>query len=172
MAVAGCAAILTGTAWISRLSASTGYLTGLLAPMIISGVGQGLGLSSLTTAGMAGVDERDASVAGGLVNVFHHIGGAFCLGVLVTVFAAAGTGAHGRVMLADRVSAALTGAVAFLALALLITIITHPRRSFASTLTRTPHEPRRSRRPARTPDALRGCGEAVGAFHDPGHLDA
>lgn len=110
LAVAGCAAMLIGTAWMSRLSASTGYLSGLLAPMMIFGVGQGLGLSTLTTAGMAGVDARDAGVAGGLVNIFHHIGGAFCLGTLVTVFAAAGTGTHGHVLLADRVSAALTGA--------------------------------------------------------------
>src|SRR5207244_2104370 len=79
LAMAGCAAMLIGTAWISRLSASTGYLTGLLAPMVIFGVGQGLGLSTLTTAGMAGVEARDAGVAGGLVNVTHHTGGALGL---------------------------------------------------------------------------------------------
>jgi EmrB/QacA subfamily drug resistance transporter len=128
LSVAGCAAMLIGTAWMTRLSASTGYLTGLLAPMVIFGVGQGLGLSTLTTAGMAGIDARDAGVAGGLVNVFHHIGGALGLGILMTLFAAAGTGTHGHVLLADRVSAALTGATAFLVLALLITLVTGPRR--------------------------------------------
>src|SRR5207248_55731 len=86
LAAAGCAAMLIGTAWMTRLSASTGYLTGLLAPMVIFGVGQGLGLSTLTTAGMAGIDARDAGVAGGLVNVFHHIGGALGLGILMTLF--------------------------------------------------------------------------------------
>ncbi len=106
--------------------------------MVIFGVGQGLGLSTLTTAGMAGVDARDAGVAGGLVNVFHHIGGAFCLGVLVTVFAAAGTGAHGHVLLADRVSAALTGATVFLALALLITLLSHPHRRRARAAAQAP----------------------------------
>jgi len=128
VAVIACAAILIGTAWMSRLSASTGYLSGLLAPMIIFGVGQGLGLSTLTTAGLAGVDARDAGVAGGLVNAFHHIGGAFGLGVLITIFAAAGNGAHGHALLADRVSAALTGAAVFLALALVVALVTHPRR--------------------------------------------
>jgi hypothetical protein len=128
---AGCAAILIGTAWMSRLSASTGYLTGLLTPMVIFGLGQGIGLSTLTTAGLAGVEARDAGVAGGLVNVFHHIGGAFCLGILITLFAATGAGQLGPVLLADRVSVALTGAAGLLALALLITLIPRPTRHHA-----------------------------------------
>ncbi len=58
--------------------------------MVVFGVGQGLGLSALTTGGMAGVAAEDAGVAGGLVNVAHHLGGALGLGILVTVFDAAG----------------------------------------------------------------------------------
>jgi EmrB/QacA subfamily drug resistance transporter len=128
LSVVGCAAMLIGTAWISRASVNTGYLTGILMPMIIFGVGQGLGLSTLTTAGMAGVAPKDAGVAGGLVNVAHHTGGALGLGILVTVFAAAGAGAHGpQQILADRVSASLTGAAIFLAAALLVTLITQRR---------------------------------------------
>ena len=149
LSVIGCGAILIGTAWISRLSTSTGYLTGLLAPMIIFGIGQGLGLSTLTTAGLAGVKAADAGAAGGLVNVFHHIGGALGLGILVTIFAGAGTGTHGHALLADRVSAALTGASALLALALLITLITYPRHRRAGT-THAIHTPKphRSHQPA------------------------
>jgi EmrB/QacA subfamily drug resistance transporter len=128
LAVVGCAAMLIGTAWMSRVSAHTAYLTGIALPMVIFGVGQGLGLSTLTTAGMAGVAPRDASVAGGLVNVAHHTGGALGLGILVTIFAASGSGAHGpQQLLADRVSASLTGAAVFLALALIATLIAHPR---------------------------------------------
>jgi hypothetical protein len=81
--------MLIGTAWMSRVSVDTGYLLGIAVPMIVFGIGQGLGLSSLTTAGMAGVQPRDAAVAGGLVNVSHHLGGALGLGILVTVFDAA-----------------------------------------------------------------------------------
>jgi Major Facilitator Superfamily len=129
LAVVGCAAMLIGTAWMSRASVTTGYLTGIVAPMVIFGIGQGLRLSTLTTAGMAGVDAHDAGVAGGLVNVFHHTGGAFGLGILVTVFAAAGADAQGpRALLADRVSAALTFAAVFLAFALVATVIASPRR--------------------------------------------
>lgn len=129
----GCAAMLIGTAWISRASVNTGYPIGIAAPMIIYGIGHGLGLSALTTAGMAGVAAPDAGVAGGLVNVAHHTGGALGLGVLVTIFAAAGSGAHGpQQLLAARVSASLTGAAVFLAAALIVTLMSHPRGSRAA----------------------------------------
>jgi hypothetical protein len=101
--------------------------------MIVFGVGQGLGLSSLTTGGMAGVQPRDAAVAGGLVNVAHHLGGALGLGILVTVFDAAGSRSDApQALLADRVSAALTVACLFLALALTVTLATRTRTRAAA----------------------------------------
>jgi EmrB/QacA subfamily drug resistance transporter len=123
MASLGGAAMLAGTVWISLLSATTGYLGGLAAPMVIFGIGQGLGLSTLTTAGMAGVGNRDASVAGGLVNVSHHLGGAVGLGILTTLFVAAGGHGTGRALLSSEVSASLAGAAVLLALALAITVV-------------------------------------------------
>jgi predicted MFS family arabinose efflux permease len=126
LAIAGCAAMLLGTVWISRLSVDTGYITGIAVPMVIFGIGQGFGLSALTTAGMAGVDRDDAGVAGGLVNVAHHTGRALGLG-LTTVFAASGAGAHtAQQLLAARAAGSLTGASVFVAIALLITLGAHP----------------------------------------------
>ena len=119
--------MLVGTALMSRVSATTGYAIGIALPMVVFGIGQGFGLSTLTTAGMAGVQPRDAAVAGGLVNVAHHLGGALGLGVLVTVFDAAATGAHGPDLLAGRVSASLTAACLFLALALIVTTVARSR---------------------------------------------
>ena len=125
--------MLIGTAWTSRVGPDTAYLAGIALPMVIFGVGQGLGLSALTTGGMAGVAPRDAGVAGGLVNVAHHLGGALGLGILVTVFDAAGAAGDGpHELLAHRVSAALTAAAAFLVLALLVTLIARPRRAAAT----------------------------------------
>ena len=118
LAVVGCAGMLIGTAWVSRVGGEPHYLLGIAVPMVIFGLGQGLGLSSLTTAGMAGVEAHDAGVAGGLVNVFHHLGGAVGVGILVTVFAAAGP------TLAEQVSSALTGACVLLALALVVILAT------------------------------------------------
>lgn len=61
-------------------------------------------LSPLTTAGIAGVADHDAGTASGLVNVAHQLGGSLGLGLLVTVFAAAGgTGPDERHLLADRI---------------------------------------------------------------------
>jgi sugar phosphate permease len=148
--------MLVGTAWMSRASVGTAYLTGIALPMIVFGIGQGLGLSSLTAAGMAGVPTRDAGVAGGLVNVAHHLGGAIGLGVLVTVFDAAGSGAHGpRELLADRVAAALTAATVFLVLALVVTLIVRPRRR-----AETPDEPTAALLP-RSEHAARPGAEAA-----------
>ena len=127
LAIIGCATMLIGTGWMSRVSPSTAYALGIALPMIIFGIGQGLGLSTLTSAGMARVTPPDASVAGGLVNVAHHLGGAVGLGILVTVFDAAGAGSHGRDLLAHRVSASLTAACLFLVFALIVAVVARPR---------------------------------------------
>jgi EmrB/QacA subfamily drug resistance transporter len=133
VAVAGVAAMLIGTAWASRVGPDTGYLGGIALPMLVFGIGQGFGLSALTTGGMAGVAAKDAGVAGGLVNVAHHLGGALGLGILVTVFdAGGGLGDTPHALLAHRVSAALTVAVGFLALALTVTLLTRARRGAAA----------------------------------------
>src|SRR4051794_32840825 len=145
LAIAGCAAMLIGTVWMSRVSVDTGYVLGIAVPMVVFGLGQGLGLSSLTTAGLAGVQRRDAAVAGGLVNVAHHLGGAVGLGILVTVFDAAGGD------LAQRVSASLTAACVLLFLALVVTASTRrarPCRSPATPLTPIRARPTGSREPS------------------------
>jgi EmrB/QacA subfamily drug resistance transporter len=129
LAIASIVAMLAGAACLTRLGPTTPYVTGLALPMVAFGIGQGLGLSALTTAGMAGVAPEHAGAAGGLVNVVHHLGGALGLGVLVTIFAAAGSGAHGpRELLAERTTAAMTGATVILAIALVVTVISRPRR--------------------------------------------
>ena len=179
LAIAGCAAMLIGTAWMSRISMSTAYVVGVALPMIIFGIGQGLGLSALTTAGMAGVAPQDAGVAGALVNVAHHLGGALGLGVLITAFDAAGAGAHGpREVLADRVSAALTAGTVFLVLALAVTLLARPRarsssveRSGGRSARPAPEASTRARRSRLTfysqPRATRHADHAQLPRHDP-----
>ncbi len=68
--------MLIGTAWLSRLSVDTPYVTGIALAMVVFGVGQGFGLSTLTNAGMAGVAPHEAGAAGGVINAAHHLGGA------------------------------------------------------------------------------------------------
>ncbi|HSD37162.1 MAG TPA: MFS transporter [Rhodocyclaceae bacterium] len=127
---------LLGMAWLSLLTSHTHFLTGIALPMVLIGIGQGGTLSPLTIAGVAGVAPQDAGAASGLVNVAHQLGGSLGLGVLVVVFAAAGSDALGlRELLAQRVGASLTVSAAMLAGALLIvfaTIVRPERRRLLS----------------------------------------
>ena len=78
-----------GMAWLSRLSADTPFFPSIVVPMALLGIGIGSALVPLTTAGIAGVQPKDAGAASGLVNVAQQLGGSLGLGILVTVFAAA-----------------------------------------------------------------------------------
>ena len=112
-----------GMAWLSRVSADSSYLTGVALPMLLIGAGQGGVLAPITAAGVAGVAPEDADAASGLVNVFHQIGGSLGLGILVTVFAAAGSAAlDGRDLLAQQIGAALAGGAVLLALAFVVVL--------------------------------------------------
>ena len=114
---------LIGMAWLSRLSADTSYPTGVALPMVLIGIGQGATLGPITASGIAGVSAKDAGAASGLVNVAHQLGGSLGLGILVTVFAAAGaSGLDARGVLAHRVATALTAGTAMLALALVVVV--------------------------------------------------
>jgi predicted MFS family arabinose efflux permease len=127
---AGVAVTLIGMAWLSRLDADSPYLTGVALPMVLIGIGQGGALGPLTAAGIAGVAPEDAGAASGLVNVAHQLGGSLGLGVLVTVFAAAGSAAlDARDLLAYRVATALTAGTVMLvlALAVVVALIVRPR---------------------------------------------
>jgi EmrB/QacA subfamily drug resistance transporter len=127
--VAGLTISVIGMAWLSRLSAHTGYLTGIALPMALIGAGQGGVLGPLTAAGISGVKPDDAGAAGGVTNVFHQIGGSLGLAILVTVFATASSATlRGSALLAHRISAALTVGALMLALAMLISLVVRPRR--------------------------------------------
>ena len=123
---------LVGMAWLSRVTTDTSYLTGIALPMLLIGAGQGASLSPLTAAGISGVAREDAGAASGVVNVAHQLGGSLGLGILVTVFAAAGSSALGaRELLAHRVGASLTVGTGMLAgaLALVLVLVVRTRPS-------------------------------------------
>ncbi len=117
----GLTVALIGMAWLSRISNDSSFFIGVALPMVLIGVGQGLTLSPLTVAGIAGVAAKDAGAASGLVNVAHQLGGSLGLSILVVVFAAAGSGTlDAKALLAQRVSAAFTAGTVMLALALVV----------------------------------------------------
>ncbi len=98
--------------------------------MLLLGIGMGAAFTPLTAAGLAGVAKRDAGAASGLVNVAHQLGGSLGLGILVTVFAAAGgpaTAATDAVTarhdLAHGIATALTGSAVLMAGALAVIVV-------------------------------------------------
>ena len=121
--VLGLVIALIGMAWLGRASADGSDLGGFVLPMVLIGIGQGAVLAPLTASGIAGVAAEDAGAASGLVNVAHQLGASLGLAVLVTVFAAAGSGAvDARAQLARGIGTTLDVATAMLVMALVVVV--------------------------------------------------
>lgn len=86
----GLALTALGMAWLACIGPESSYLASVGLPMALMGIGQGISLSPLTVAGVAGVPARDAGAASGVVNAAHQLGGSLGLALLVVVFAASG----------------------------------------------------------------------------------
>jgi EmrB/QacA subfamily drug resistance transporter len=125
--VGGLLLALGGLIWLSRISTTTDYWTGIAIPMALIGCGMGLAFTPLTQAAIAGVDHRDAGAASGLVNVFQQLGSTIGIGVLVTVFAAASHGS-GAAALAEGVPTTITVSAGLVAAALgVVLVVMRPR---------------------------------------------
>lgn len=119
----GMALTVAGMAWLAQVGAHSSYLASVALPMAVLGIGQGLALSPLTIAGVAGVAAKDAGAASGLVNASHQLGGSVGLAMLVVVFSAGGGYSPDvKVELAHRVAMSLDASAALLMLALLVVL--------------------------------------------------
>ncbi|MGY0232597.1 MFS transporter [Longispora urticae] len=78
-----------GLIWLSRINESSGYVTGLLIPMCIFGLGMGFIFVPVTIVALSRVSNRDSGAASGLLNATQMVGGSLGLSVLVTVFGTA-----------------------------------------------------------------------------------
>jgi EmrB/QacA subfamily drug resistance transporter len=87
--VAGLLPVVAGMAWLSRISPGTGYLAGLLGPMLLIGAGMGVVFVPLTMASLSGVRPEDSGAASSMVNVMQQVGGSLGLAVLFTAFSRA-----------------------------------------------------------------------------------
>jgi len=74
-----------GLALFSRIHANGDYVSDVLAPSIMVSLGMGLCMVPLTTTAVAGVAQREAGLASGLVNVSRLFGGALGLALLVAI---------------------------------------------------------------------------------------
>ncbi|MFD7941191.1 MFS transporter [Streptomyces sp. NPDC059755] len=72
-----------------RLGPDDGYVTGLLGPLLLLGVGVGLALMPLNATILAKVGPEEAGAASGLLQSLQWLGGTLGLSVLVTVYGTA-----------------------------------------------------------------------------------
>jgi MFS family permease len=69
----------------ARTPVDGNYVTDLMPPMVLLGLGAGAGFPSLMTLAMSGATPRDTGLASGLVNTSVQVGGAIGLAVLATL---------------------------------------------------------------------------------------
>jgi Na+/melibiose symporter-like transporter len=133
--LAGSILATVGLAWLSRISADSTYVGGILGPMILFAAGMGFLFVPLTITAVNGVDNRESGAASGLLNVMQQVGGSLGLSILVTVFGTAqrdkaeelarsrqlGPDAQ-ALILAHGISRAFVVAVVFAAIALTVTV--------------------------------------------------
>jgi EmrB/QacA subfamily drug resistance transporter len=124
LAVLGNLLLIAGLAWLTQLTPDSGYWTGLFGPMLVLGVGGGLGFVPLTPTIMASVPPQEAGAAGGVMQTMQQTGVTLGLAVLVTVFGTAyrhaGGPAGGSPALVDAMTTAFTVSASIAAAALLV----------------------------------------------------
>ncbi len=81
----GLASMAAGLALFALAPVHASYVTDLLAPMVLLGVGAGLSFPSLMTVAMSGVEPSESGLASGIVNTSLQVGGALGLAVLATL---------------------------------------------------------------------------------------
>jgi hypothetical protein len=85
--VTGGLSTAAGLAWLAGTPTHPAYLTHILGPALVCGVGLGLMLLPVTLAANTGVDPTDVGAAAGLLNTARQLGGAIGLAVLTTIAA-------------------------------------------------------------------------------------
>ena len=80
---------VAGLAWLTQVSVTSGYVDGLLGPMLIFAIGMGPLFVPLTVVAVSGVPPHEAGAASSLLNVIQQVGSSLGLSILVTVFGTA-----------------------------------------------------------------------------------
>ena len=86
--IIGMLVLAVGLVWGGQMPANGSYVSDLLLPQIVMGLGGGLAWVALTVAGTAGASEEESGLASGLLNTSQQIGGALGLAVLAAVASA------------------------------------------------------------------------------------
>ncbi|MFG1699596.1 MFS transporter [Nonomuraea sp. NPDC049309] len=129
----GTVAIAAGLLWLTRLSATSGYATGVLGPLILVGIGIGVTFVPLNSFILAGLRPHQTGAAAATVQTMQQAGSSLGLAVLVTVFGAAARDAApgSPAGLAGVIATSFGAASAFAvcALAVAIVVVRRPAQS-------------------------------------------
>jgi EmrB/QacA subfamily drug resistance transporter len=82
---AGMGMIAGGLIWIAHAPAGGNYWADLVGPFFIVGAGTAFSFIPVTIGGLAGVAEREAGLASGLINTTQQLGGALGVAIASTV---------------------------------------------------------------------------------------
>ncbi|MBB4686072.1 MFS transporter [Amycolatopsis jiangsuensis] len=74
-----------GMFWLSAIDPDTGYVGGVLGPLVLMGVGIGLSMAPAISVATLGVAEHDAGVASATVNTMQQIGASIGTALLSTL---------------------------------------------------------------------------------------
>ena len=117
LAVAGFALLAVGALLLSRVTADSGYATGLLPGLLLLGAGSGLAFPSSQVTGLSAVRAKAAGAAAGLMSTGHELGAALGSAIFpaLAASAAATAGFAGGYRHALLIAACTAAVVALLA---------------------------------------------------------
>lgn len=115
---AGLAFCALGLALFSRAGAHANFLSDILLPMALMGVGAGVSFNPMLLAAMEGVPEHESGLASGVVNTAFMMGGSLGLAVLASIAAHVALSSsllagYQAAFMAGAISAALASGIAF-----------------------------------------------------------
>jgi EmrB/QacA subfamily drug resistance transporter len=83
--IAGMLLVTAALVWFSQISANGDFLTDVLGPSLLAGIGLGASFVPVTIGAMTGTAPDEAGLASGLINTSQQIGGALGLAILASV---------------------------------------------------------------------------------------
>ncbi len=118
-----------GMLWMSLISDSTTYLSGVLGPILLFGAGAGLAMTALSGVILSDASGKSAGSAASVLEVMQWIGFTLGISILSTVFgaarreAAAAVPGDSRHALVEGLGSAFTASLAFVVISILIAVI-------------------------------------------------
>ena len=105
-----------GLLWLSRLDSHDTFLTGILGPILVMGIGAGMTFAPITAVVMDRAPEEHVSAASSVLQTMQQLGGSIGVAALTTVFVSV-TAVSGE---AGGVAAAVLGGAVFVLIAFVL----------------------------------------------------